>query len=268
VLKCVDLFCGCGGFSLGFKMMNFEILFGLDNNETCIETYKRNIKPLKIICEDIRHFSDDFEADVIIGSPPCKSFSFASQRRYKPDPENDLIFEFERIVRKARPRAFVFENVVGLRVGWRKELVMRLKEKLQKSGFFIADLILDAFDFGVPQHRKRLFLLGMRKPFFLNLPFRQSGKTVRSAFRGIENQPNHIWTRSKRALEIMQFIPQGKSLSRVWQHLPKHLQERYNSFKNMHNNIYFRLAWSKPSITICHPRKAMILHPEENRVIR
>jgi len=266
-MNVLDLFSGCGGFSLGFKMAGFRLVGAIDVSGVCCETYYLNlgIRPVK---DDIRNQDPrDFDADVIIGSPPCKSFSFASQRRHRPDPENDLIFEFERFVRAIQPMGFVFENVVGLRVGWRRRLVYKLKKTLEGDGYSVADVVLDAYDFGVPQHRKRLFLIGLREPLFFN-PKRRLGGTVRDAFRGVEKVPNHVWTKSRpETKRVMSFIPQGKSLSRVWHLLPNDLKGRYSSFANMHNNIYYRLSWDRPSITICHPRKAMIIHPDENRVI-
>jgi len=264
-MKVLDLFCGAGGLSLGFTRASF-LTYGIDIDEACCRTYALNRMACRI--SDVRFLDpNEFDwADVIIGSPPCKSFSFVSQRRHKPEPENDLIFEFARFVESIKPLAFVFENVVGLRVGWRKRLVYELKRRLQRAGYNVIDVVLDAYDFGTPQHRRRLFLIGTTKPKFLSLKHRK-GRTVREAFRDVQKAPNHVWTQSEKALDVMPYIPQGKSLCRVWKDLPERLQARYSSFANMHNNIYHRLAWDEPSITICHPRKAMILHPEEDRVI-
>jgi len=265
-MKVIDLFCGIGGFSLGFQRAGFEVSLGIDIDPVCCRNFSSNLK-VESLCRDVRNLDPrEFDVDVVIGSPPCKSFSFASQRRHRPDPENDLIFEYARFVEQIQPEAFAFENVVGLRVGWRKKLVYDLKKRLVSKGYHVIDVILNAYEFGVPQTRKRLFLIGLRNASFFT-PVRREGGNVRDAFRGVEGKPNHIWQKSRKAREVMRYIPQGKSLSRVWKKLPQHLQRRYASFANMHNNIYYRLAWDKPSITICNPAKAMILHPEEDRVI-
>lgn len=264
-MKVLDLFCGAGGFGYGFKKVGFTVE-GIDVNENCAKTYSKNVG--RCIKADIRTLDTrDFDADVVIGSPPCKSFSFANRRTNNPkNPLNDLIWEFLRFVQGISPDAFVLENVVGLRVGWRKKLVQRLKKELEKTGFSVAEVVLDAFEFEVPQRRKRLFLIGMKHPFFFS-PQRRRGGTVRDAIGDLPVKKeipeiNHIWTHSKRGtIKKMKYIRQGHN----WTDLPPNLAPKNKLSK--HNKVWFRLKWNEPSCTVCHPRKSVYIHPEVNRII-
>ena len=119
--KVIDLFCGCGGLSEGFKLAGYEIVGGVDFNQPAINTYNRNFVGAKGICCDLltmdkdkiaQEFGDLKDIDVIIGGPPCQGFSSAN--RYKnegEDPRNKLFFEFVKFVDLAKPKVILIENV-------------------------------------------------------------------------------------------------------------------------------------------------------------
>lgn len=144
-LKVIDLFCGAGGFSEGFRQAGFEIVLGIDMWQDAIESYKENQK-----CEgwirDIRDISILPECDVIIGSPPCQCFSAGNTKRANGkskelDEEGlKLVREFERIIRRNKPKYWIWENV---------ETVKR---------FYPRAFIINSFDVDVPQKRKRAFI--------------------------------------------------------------------------------------------------------------
>lgn len=167
--KVIDLFCGCGGLSLGFKMCGFDLVAGIDNNKAAINTYERNFNGTKAICADIlkidkdeiiRRIGDIDQVDVIIGGPPCQGFSNANKNYIElDDPRNKLFFEFVKFVEVAKPTVVVIENVpqiITKNNGYAKN---RITEIFTEMGFNVTNAILDASDYGVPQKRLRNFFI-------------------------------------------------------------------------------------------------------------
>jgi len=177
-LNVIDMFCGAGGLSCGFQKAGFKILLGIDHNARAIDTFVANHKGSQVLCGDITKMSSaeivnkiqNNSVDVIIGGPPCQGFSMAGKRQPN-DPRNSLFMEYLRVVRDLKPKVFVMENVKGL-----------LSMKNEK-GIKVIDIILDEFyklkdyevnlykvnaaDYGVPQRRQRIFIIGVKK----GLPF-------------------------------------------------------------------------------------------------
>jgi len=156
--RAIDLFCGAGGLSFGLQDAGFEIPLSVDHDEAAIETYQRNLgehgKRAKI--------PDDFAmppADVIAGGPPCQGFSSAGPRRVG-DHRNSLVGVFAEIVARHRPRAFVFENVEGFLTAEGGCRVIELLEPLIAAGYRIHLRKINAANYGVPQHRKRVLAIG------------------------------------------------------------------------------------------------------------
>ncbi|CAM5221012.1 hypothetical protein UACE39S_00994 [Ureibacillus acetophenoni] len=163
----VDLFCGSGGMSLGFSQAGFKILFANDIEPSCTETYCYNhpeIDKNKVVLGDIQDIAltvSDYtfgeNVDVVIGGPPCQGFSNANRQRVIDDPRNRLYKEFVNVVSTVRPQFFVMENVVGM-----KSIANQIVEDFNNIGFEVSFKILNAIDFGVPQHRKRIIFIGNR----------------------------------------------------------------------------------------------------------
>lgn len=192
-LKTISLFSGAGGMDIGFYKAGFDICVAVEADPACCETLAANNPNLLIINDKIQNVSTDqllekaglkpLEAALVIGGPPCQSFSLAGRREGTADERGQMIFEFARIVREALPIAFVLENVKGL-VNWNKgqaiqELIRLLEEPIafdeQTYQYRIATpQVLDAADYGVPQHRERLFLVGNR----INRDFKYPNPTV------------------------------------------------------------------------------------------
>lgn len=167
--KFIDLFCGCGGLSLGFKMSGFDPIAGIDFNQAAIKTYRRNFRRTKAICADILTIDKDDillqignikDIDVIIGGPPCQGFSNANKNYVElDDPRNKLFFEFVKFVELAQPKVVVIENVpqiITKNGGYAKN---RITEIFTERGYFVTNAILDASDYGVPQKRLRNFFI-------------------------------------------------------------------------------------------------------------
>jgi DNA (cytosine-5)-methyltransferase 1 len=157
-LQLVDLFCGAGGMTLGFVRAGFEVAAAFENWDCAIKSYRRNLgNHIKRAAID-----DDLDlptATVIIGGPPCQGFSSAGSRR-DDDHRNTLVAVFARLIAKHRPRAFVFENVEGFLTGGAGRFVVDLLDPLIEAGYRIHLRKVNAANFGVPQHRKRVLGIG------------------------------------------------------------------------------------------------------------
>jgi DNA (cytosine-5)-methyltransferase 1 len=154
----LDLFCGAGGLSFGFVQAGFEVICAVDTNDAALKTYEANIGP-HVIDQDLSKKWELPTAQIIIGGPPCQGFSSAGLRRAG-DHRNSLVSSFARIVQELQPRAFVFENVEGFLTAEGGERVIELLEPLIKVGYCIHLRKINAANYGVPQHRKRVIAIG------------------------------------------------------------------------------------------------------------
>ncbi len=158
VPKLVDLFCGGGGLSLGFRKAGYSLLAAFDNWSPAVETYRKNFNDrVSDICVDENLVLPD--ATVIAGGPPCQGFSSAGMRRDS-DSRNTLVQVFSHLVAKHRPPAFLFENVEGFLTGGRGAYVLQLLEPLIAAGYRVHLRKVNAANFGIPQHRKRVIAIG------------------------------------------------------------------------------------------------------------
>lgn len=168
----LDLFCGAGGLSLGFKMAGYNIVGGIDFNQEAIDTHALNFKDGFHFCGDISTLDNEFvlknfegKVDVIIGGPPCQGFSTANmqQKDHQDDDRNKLFYQFIRFVKLLKPKAFVMENVRGILTkdnGHVKEVMIEIMNNL---GYNVDVRVLAASDYGVPQKRMRAFFVGTSK---------------------------------------------------------------------------------------------------------
>jgi DNA (cytosine-5)-methyltransferase 1 len=181
----IDLFCGCGGFSLGLKRAGFRCLAALDFNSEAISTFRANMPDMGFVAEkDLTKFRPahlareigDVKVDLIVGGPPCQGFSTARQvdganhgSRLKDDPRRFLYREFLRYVDFYQPKVFVMENVPGLRSAAGGEFFDRIHSEARElgrsrgmPGYRVSSQTEDAFELGVPQKRKRVLIIGVR----------------------------------------------------------------------------------------------------------
>lgn len=158
LLSVVDLFCGAGGLSVGLRAAGFNVVWAADNNEAAVRTYRANLGE-HVMCQSIAVNTDPPEAAVIAGGPPCQGFSSAGMRR-PGDKRNTLVTCFAQIVARKRPLAFVFENVEGFLTAEGGKRVIDLLTPLVAAGYHIHVRKVNAANYGVPQHRKRVIALG------------------------------------------------------------------------------------------------------------
>lgn len=162
--KVVSLFSGGGGLDLGFQKSGYDIIWAIDNNENAVSTYKENLGS-HIVLGDINsiHIEDIPHGDVVIGGPPCQSFSLAGKRNVE-DERGQLVWRYIHIIEHIRPKAFVFENVTGLlsaKNSEGKKIVELLKEAFRNLGYDVEMKVLNSADYGIPQRRKRVLIVGL-----------------------------------------------------------------------------------------------------------
>lgn len=170
-LSALDLYCGCGGLSLGFEKAGFEILAGIDNDNDSLETYLKNgISPLALNLDlsdpawmDIleTHLGKK-KPDVVIAGPPCQGFSLTGPRQIN-DKRNVLYKAVLDSVSVWKPKAFLIENVKGMATLYGGQVKNDVKEQFSKIGYKVAQpTLLNSADFGIPQIRQRLFFVGTK----------------------------------------------------------------------------------------------------------
>ncbi len=215
-LQVISLFSGAGGLDIGFERAGFSIAVAVESDTACCETLRTNRPNLPIINKDISTVSSreilnsanlkPLEVALVIGGPPCQSFSIAGLRKGLDDERGRLLFEFVRIVRETLPFGFVLENVKGL-MSWDSGRALRLLvDELEKPIDYKGNrytykvakpTVLNTIDYGVPQFRERLILVGNRGGLNFDYPMPipiSERKTVWDAISGLPepNPPSEV----------------------------------------------------------------------------
>lgn len=146
MIKVVSLFSGGGGLDLGFKSEGYQIVWAIDNNQNVVNTYKQNIGD-HIICSDINDIDINSipKADVVIGGPPCQSFSLAGNRNTE-DSRGQLVWKYIEIIKHIQPQAFLFENVIGLlsaKNSKNEKIIDNLKLAFEEIGYHIKQQVVN-----------------------------------------------------------------------------------------------------------------------------
>lgn len=173
----ISFFSGAGGMDAGFERAGFDVKLAVEIDPSCCDTLRHNLKGTKVVNADINSLSaEDIckfsglkigEIDCIFGGPPCQSFSLAGKREGLNDDRGLLVFRFIDLVRELRPKAFVLENVKGM-VNWQGGIVLREVERMLEEPlatgekYEVQHNVLNAADYGVPQNRERVFIVGSR----------------------------------------------------------------------------------------------------------
>lgn len=170
-MKIISLFSGAGGLDLGFTYAGFDIVMANEYDSAIWETYERNHKST-LIKDDIRKIPASAfpDCDGIIGGPPCQSWSEAGSLKGIDDPRGQLFFEYIRLLEEKQPKFFLAENVSGMLANRHKNAVKNIIHLFEKAGYNVYIQLLNAADYGVPQDRKRVFYVGIRRN--LNCVFR------------------------------------------------------------------------------------------------
>ena len=211
--RVLDLFCGCGGLSLGFEMAGFDVVLAIDNWEDALVTYRQNHRHSIALNGDLMTLDPrDVEKEyglhnisVIIGGPPCQGFSVAGKRIIDDD-RNKLYKSFVRFVEHFKPKAFVMENVpniLSIGSGAIKDAIVK---DFSELGYKVVYRVLTASDYGVPQNRRRAIFVGLRdKTFDYPIPNAKEKVTTEEALSDLpENSVTDGEAYPKPALSVYQ----------------------------------------------------------------
>lgn len=283
MIPVVSLFCGCGGMDLGFREQDFIPLIAIDKDEAAIKTYNKNhggdiAHPgdlTKLSGNDIIRLIEQVAPGVrprgVIGGPPCQSFSLSNIHSKPDDPKHVLPLHYAKILKVLNKKYhldfFVFENVVGLKSKKHQKRFSKILEALEDAGFIIFERVLNASWFGVPQSRRRVFVVGINKELYPNIKFEfpLGGQlpllTVRNAIEGLPEpayfsrslkpydipyHPNH-WTMNPRSSKLKSDVANNQASGK----------KTGRSFR--------RLNWDKPSWTVAYGNREIHIHPNGGR---
>ena len=245
-VKVISLFSGSGGLDLGFlETGKFEIIYANDFNYQACETYTHNIGN-HIVCEDISKLKNLPKADVIIGGPPCQGFSTANPSRSFDDPRNQLFKEYARIIKEVQPKVFLMENVSGMVTMQNGKVFELIRKELSNCGYKLSYKLLNARDYGVPQSRRRMIVIGVRNDINFEFEFpkpthnEDNYKTVGEVLikKPIpKNCPNHsVGKLTELNLKRVMHIPEGGSMKNCPEELQnnsdlKRVMRRLSNYK-------------------------------------
>ena len=282
-IRSVDLFAGCGGLTLGVSEacrragLGHAVEFASEWDEGAMEIFRSNFSPLSWSCEDIdsmlspshrkrptkmeQEFLDShpniMEPDILVGGPPCQGHSDLNNHTRREDSRNNLYFRMLRAAQIISPKALIIENVSTV-IHSKERVVQRTRGNLEKIGYKVAEKILWGHHFGVPQKRKRHFLVASRvcEPDFdqfgdINSVFLEEPRTLRWAIEDLQQSynPDEVFNSSarpsQRNQERMDFL-----LDEEVYDLPN--EERPPCHRDGHNYpaVYGRMSWDVPSSTI------------------
>lgn len=311
-LKAISLFTGAMGLDIGVEKAGFEILAAVELNKNACEAIRLNRPNLPLFAKNINSITGKelLEAaaikkgqlDLLVGGPPCQSFSTAGRRKSLTDTKGDCIFEFIRLLEELEPKTFIIENVRGilsstvqlddleiLNDSGKKETITcdypvheYIIKRIIELGYDVDFKLLNSADYGVPQKRERVFFIGTKldkeldfpKPTYFQVPKRGKKKWITFASviselkeKGIENQHYNEYTVDRK--KYMKMIPQGGG---NWRDLTSEIAEvaMGKAYYSGGGKVGFfrRISLNKPAPTMLTSptqKSTMLGHPIENR---
>ena len=301
--KVIDLFAGVGGLSYGFAHNeNFEIVMANEYDKDIATAYRMNHPTVDMIQGDIRDLTEEElkkhvgdGIDLIVGGPPCQSYSTLGKRQM--DDRAHLFEEYCRVLSIVKPKMFVFENVSGLLSMQGGTLIEVIKEKFRELGYDVKSKVLNAVDYGVPQYRDRVILVGMlgkntyeypepthgegKLPYvtiedaFSDLPVLKSGQGCDQYAMEPQNDFQRFMRANSTSIEENQAPTNGAHLIRIMEALPDggskdDLPEEIRP-KSGYGNTYAKMWWKKPAPTVTRnfatPSSSRCVHPRDSRAM-
>ena len=299
-LRAVDVFAGGGGLTVGLKRAGFSVVAAIEIESHAYSTYRANHPRVKAFKQDVRSvkgkdllaLTDGKPIHLLAGCPPCQGFTSLTSKYGREDERNSLVLEIARLASEVKPNAIMMENVPGL-AGKGKKLYTKLRKQLTDLGYVLTDGVLQVADYGVPQFRRRLVMLG-GLGFSIDLPAATHSKdgddetdawlTVRDAIWGME-KPDTLQNAKKQGpveesdWHVVRTLSEenkdrlrAAKPGRTWPNIPENLRPKchqgdYDGF----TNVYGRMKWNEPSPTItggCTTlSKGRFGHPTQLRTI-
>jgi DNA (cytosine-5)-methyltransferase 1 len=309
----IELFAGAGGLGLGFELAGFDIGLAVEQARWPAATYRLNHPGTHVIEDDVRNVDptdalhiaglDGRQIDAVICGLPCQGFSESNRRtRTLANPRNHLYTELIRFVTALMPRCVVVENVAGMQTMAGGHVIERIVQECESLGYAMRVFELNAADFGAPQLRRRIFIVGSRsrpirqpapthgtpaRPHVTvrdaigDLPILRSGALAdrrpyrRAAFSAYQRlmrrdlgrdcllTGNCVTRNNDAVLERYRYVGPGQN----WESIPPRLMGNYANRALCHTGLYYRLLWDEPSRVVGNFRKNMLIHPSQNRGI-
>lgn len=304
----IDLFAGVGGLSYGFSILDeFNIVAANEIEKDISIAYTMNHPDVNMINCDIKGLTEEVikkavgnkKIDIIVGGPPCQSYSTLGKRQL--DGRANLFLEYKRILEIVQPKAFVFENVVGILSMDKGDLFKRVQKEFMELGFTLKYKVLDAVNFGVPQHRERVILVGFKGDNVFEYPEETHGNNIVGklnwvtygqalgdlpSLQGGEENNNYAVLPEN---EFQKFIRKNNTTQLSEHCAPKngeHLVKIMKALKDGqskddlpeeirpksgYGNTYAKLWWDKPSTTVTRnfacPSSSRCIHPRDSRAM-
>lgn len=304
----VELCGGAGGLARGLLAAGIDIAIAVERNPYAAATYRANFPEVMVIEEDVRKVSGAEilqklslrrgELDLLVAGLPCQGFSESNRRtRTKGNPKNLLYREVLRLLLDVSPRRFIIENVSGICTLDSGRFLKDMLDEFRATGYCTKADVLNAADFGVPQCRRRAFIVGTRTDSefvfptstravrttvgdaIADLPRLKNGANVdilpygsgppevsdyARSLRGDEQSVvtgNQVSRNSTRVIQRYRYIGMGQN----WRSIPSKLMENYANRNLCHTGIYYRLCWDQQAKVIGNFRKNMLIHPTQDR---
>lgn len=259
-----EFFCGCGGMSIGLIRAGLIPVHLYDIDHVCIQTLRENGYSMAEVC-DIRTVERVSNVDIIVGGIPCQAWSHSGKRMGLDDSRGSLFLEFIRVVNASKPKMFIIENVHGLLTHNKGETFKTLMNRF--DGYTIHSKLLNAWDYGVAQIRKRVFIIGILNGLEYTFPDPLPNRLLlRDALKDVPASPGQRYSDAKKA--ILNLVPPGG----CWVDIPPDIQRAYmgRSFtaSGGRRGIAKRLSWDAPSPTLLtnpNSKQSERCHPDETR---
>lgn len=316
-VKVIDLFAGCGGFSVGFEKAGYEIVKAVEFDKEIASSYCHNHPNTLMFAEDIGKIVDNEhfkrgEADIIIGGPPCQGFSMAGARireknDFMNDPRNYLFRHYVNVVKIVRPKVFVFENVKGILSKDKGEIFNEIVnafgnvENFDGDKYYVHHKVCKAVDFGIPQRRERVILIGMlNQDFDIDKVFEKNKDIIEQSYPDffkpvtLYDAISDIPTPSETGKVMLS--PANSSYQRMLRNndgvISNHVATKHNNMAvcrmrrvtigqnwtaldeeihSVHSGAYGRLDWNLPTMTITTrfdtPAGGRFIHPDQDRTL-
>ena len=261
-MKIISLFTGCGGLDLGFKKAGFKIIWANENDKNIVPTFKKNFPNVILDTRSIKDIdpSETPDCDGIIGGPPCQSWSEAGSHRGINDDRGRLFFDYVRFIKEKRPKFFLAENVPGILFNRNSSALNDIFKNFLNVGYNVSFKLLDANNYGVPQTRKRVIIVGYASSFdtFFYPPKQDSYKpNLKDSIYHLKD--NAVSARSKNKPN-----PNTK--------IPNH-EYMIGNFSYVYMSRNRVRKWDEPSFTIqaggrhapCHPQAPVMKKIETNK---
>lgn len=283
----IDLFCGAGGLHIGFERAGYNINLCIDNNDLVERTHKRNFSYIPMLNRDISCISTEeikdicnSKIDVIIGGPPCQGFSTIGNRsssnptkRGRADSRNELVLAYARIVAEIKPKFIVMENVKGILTMKDGAYIDTVISELRRVGYNVDYKVVNMADYGIPQIRERVIIIGNRlglpvefpKPTHSDnpeddlFPWNSCWDVIKD-LADIEDDPgiNHVALKhTPKNIARYKLIPEGGRLPEA--------QLSSELYRKNFGNTYKRLSRSRPALTMVPGNDAFPIHPTLDR---